>query len=354
MSFDAITWALEHSPVSDPFERLILTCLARRANADGCDSYPSRNTLAKASLCDKSTVTRKLAGLEKRGIIREGDQRAAYRIPEHLRPKVYDVQIPHSYYSAERLAAVNQERADRGLGPITPENRPDLMPAEERKARADKGTKRASKQSQKKEGGASSTPMDLSGFEGGASSTQVLEVREGGASSTPKLSFNSVLSLSPAPQTAAAPSLPTKAVTDEREKTAPPDDDPVAAAPVANLPAQRHETGTEEQTGAEAVLAAYEQELGGRALNGTRSKLLAQAAELLADRPLWWVVDRARELPQWGDDLIKHASKSKVPFAGQPKSAPACQDVEAEEERVTVPMPAAFAEMLASLRNRSA
>ncbi|MFI5752561.1 helix-turn-helix domain-containing protein [Streptomyces sp. NPDC051644] len=239
MSFDAITWALEHSPVTCPYERLILTCLARRANADGTDAYPSRRTLAAAGLADKSTVTRKLNALEKRGIIREGDQRAALRIPEHLRPKVYDLLIPFSYYSPDQLQRVNRERSDRGLKPLTPEARPDIAPAPERKHRSDKGKKRAPKKpvpSPAPEGGASSTPLDSSQFEGGASSTRVLEAPQGGASSTPKLSFNSVLSLP------TDPAVPAEAGTDEREAAAPEGKNPAAGG---GVPGPREEDGAE-------------------------------------------------------------------------------------------------------------
>ncbi|MFF7994805.1 helix-turn-helix domain-containing protein [Kitasatospora xanthocidica] len=204
MSFLAVDWALEHSPVNDPYERLLLTVLARKANSDGTDAYPSRNSLAMAALCDKSTVTRRLKRLEARGIIREGDQRAAFRIPKPLRPKVYDILIPFSFFSPEQLAKVNEDRADRGLGPLTAEDRPPLAPAPPRKPRVDKGTKRSA--GPDVPGGAPSTPgasstprPDSTGsraFDPGASSTGVLEVLSGGASSTPTLSSNSVHSSS--------------------------------------------------------------------------------------------------------------------------------------------------------------
>ncbi|MER7757222.1 helix-turn-helix domain-containing protein [Kitasatospora sp. NPDC097643] len=204
MSFLAVDWALEHSPVNDPYERLLLTVLARKANSDGTDAYPSRNSLAMAALCDKSTVTRRLKRLEARGIIREGDQRAAFRIPKPLRPKVYDILIPFSFFSPEQLAKVNEDRADRGLGPLTAEDRPPLAPAPPRRPRVDKGVKRSA--GPDVSGGASSLPgasstphPDSTGsqaFDPGASSTGVLEVLSGGASSTPTLSSNSVHSSS--------------------------------------------------------------------------------------------------------------------------------------------------------------
>jgi len=63
------------------------------------------------------------------------------------------------------------------------------------------------------------------------------------------------------------------------------------------------------------VLAAYEQAAGGPALPGVRARLLVDAGELLAVRPLWWVIERARELPKYGTSLARHAEMSKVPFA---------------------------------------
>ncbi|MFF3547078.1 hypothetical protein ACFYXD_35235 [Streptomyces platensis] len=72
---------------------------------------------------------------------------------------------------------------------------------------------------------------------------------------------------------------------------------------------------TEAGDDAVQVLAAYEEARGAKAVNGTRQSILAAAEELLAGgRPLSWLIDRARELPQYGTDLIKHAEMSKVPF----------------------------------------
>ncbi|MFD7001699.1 helix-turn-helix domain-containing protein [Streptomyces mirabilis] len=301
MSFDAITWALEHSPVNCPYERLLLTCLARRANADGTDAYPSRRTLASAGLADKSTVTRKLNALEKRGIIREGDQRAAARIPEHLRPKVYDILIPFSYYSGDQLTRVNRERADRGLGPLTAQDRPEIAPAPERKARADKGLKRAPKASDpapkparkasrptsNQEGGASSTPLELIPSEpvseGGASSTRVLEALEGGASSTPKLSFNSVLSLSP--PSPPAPPAEGRATTKTRE-TAAPEDDP--AGPEVPAPRAGEDSDEEQRSELLAMLLA----LPGRMHRDDAVGLLPLASDAVA---AGWTAARLRD-----------------------------------------------------------
>ncbi|RIH58435.1 helix-turn-helix domain-containing protein [Streptomyces sp. SHP22-7] len=62
------------------------------------------------------------------------------------------------------------------------------------------------------------------------------------------------------------------------------------------------------------VLAAF-QEAGGLALNGTRTQFLQDATELLESRPLWWLIDRAKEMPGNGwTDLARHAARSRVPF----------------------------------------
>lgn len=115
-----------------------------------------------------------------------------------------------------------------------------------------------------------------------------------------------------APSSGAAEAAP-PAPTDERE-TAAQDDKPNPTPP---LPAQR-EALPDTNPDTAQVLAAYEEALSGKALNGTRTQLLADAAELLAARPLWWVIDRARELPRYGKSLAKHAEMSRVPFTTQP------------------------------------
>lgn len=116
------------------------------------------------------------------------------------------------------------------------------------------------------------------------------------------------LSLRPAvPEPRAATAAPAG----ERETTATPDKTTTSARP--------EQPDTTASNGPAQVLAAYEQALGAPALNGTRTKLLTQAAELLTTRPLWWVTDRARELPRYGIDLAKHAAMSKVPVT-KPKA----------------------------------
>jgi hypothetical protein len=142
VSFTAMEWALEDSPVADTTERLILVGMAGKADNDGCNAFRSRKTLARLALCDVKTVQRKLNAMVTRGVIALGDQSAARRIPEHVRPKVYDLLIPYAWFGPERLKTVNREREDRGLPPITSKNRPPIAPAPAKTRRSDLGKKR--------------------------------------------------------------------------------------------------------------------------------------------------------------------------------------------------------------------
>lgn len=142
MSLWPILWAINSAPVADAEERLILVALADRASSDGTDAYPSKKSIAQVAMIDPKTVQRRLRALVQRGLIAEGNQAAAQRIPEHFRPTVYDLMIPYSWWSPSDLDRVNGERVGRGLKPLTPKDRPDLGSAPARKARSDKGRRR--------------------------------------------------------------------------------------------------------------------------------------------------------------------------------------------------------------------
>ncbi|MGW8779827.1 helix-turn-helix domain-containing protein [Streptomyces sp. NPDC055796] len=142
MALEPILWALHDSPVSSTTDRMLLAGLAEKADPDGTNAFPSRRTLARIALCDVKTVQRRLASLTERGVITLGDQEAARYIPAYARPKVYDLQIPAAWYGPERLARVNEDRAHRGLPPLTQHTRPTLPPAPPRNERSDKGKPR--------------------------------------------------------------------------------------------------------------------------------------------------------------------------------------------------------------------
>jgi len=144
VSLDPILWALKDAPVADSLERLVLVTLGERAaRADGCTAFPSRDTLASTVIADPKTVQRVLQRLVKRKLIAKGDQSAARYIRADRRPVVYDLLIPYSWFpNAERM---NEERRQAGLPPLTPKDRPDIAPPDERKRRSDLGKPRAKK-----------------------------------------------------------------------------------------------------------------------------------------------------------------------------------------------------------------
>lgn len=156
MSLDPILWALKDAPVADSLERLVLVALAERAaRADGCTAFPSRDTLAGTVLADPKTVQRVLKRLEQRGLIAKGDQSAARYLRADRRPVVWDLLIPYSWFpNAERM---NAERAQVGLAPLTPEDRPDIAAPPERTRRSDAGKTRPK---QPTERGDSESPRD--------------------------------------------------------------------------------------------------------------------------------------------------------------------------------------------------
>ncbi|MEU4231167.1 helix-turn-helix domain-containing protein [Nonomuraea sp. NPDC026600] len=141
MSYLSSDWAMYYAPVKSATEKLVLVALAHRTDDDGCDAYKSKGTLAQAAMCDPKTVQRVLRDLEERGLIKLGDQSVAAYIDIRYRPVVYDIQIPHSWYSAAQMEQVNSERARKGRPPLQPDDRPDLSPAPKRPSRSDKGTK---------------------------------------------------------------------------------------------------------------------------------------------------------------------------------------------------------------------
>lgn len=150
---------------------------------------------------------------------------------------------------------------------------------------------------------------------------------------------------------------------DERESQAAPQEPTAggkrgrtgAAAPAparVDIPAQPQapNAGPVPSDEARQVLAAYEAALGGPALPSVRAKLLGQAAELLRVRPLWWLLERAGELPQWGEDLEKHCAKSKKPFTKRPApGGPSRYVPQLPEGYKPTPPPANLAAMLAGI-----
>ncbi|MGW3844903.1 hypothetical protein ACWD9X_42130 [Streptomyces sp. NPDC005075] len=144
MSFEAVLWATNDAPIANVNEFAVLTMLAEKADPDGCNAFPSRPTIAARTTVDPKTVLRALQAMEARGLIAQGEQRAADYIRADRRPVVYDLLIPYSWFP--NIDRINKERQERGRRPLTRSTRPDIAPAPEKKQRSDKGKPRAKNQ----------------------------------------------------------------------------------------------------------------------------------------------------------------------------------------------------------------
>lgn len=143
MSFEAVLWATTDAPIANVNEFAVLMMLAEKADPDGCNAFPSRPTVAARTTVDPKTVLRALQSMEARGLIGEGDQRAAEYIRADRRPTVYDLLIPYSWFP--NIDRINREREQRGRPPLTGSTRPDIAPAPEKRTRSDKGKPRSKK-----------------------------------------------------------------------------------------------------------------------------------------------------------------------------------------------------------------
>lgn len=148
MSFYVVDWVTSgQAPTANIYESHILTIMAGRADRDGCGVYPSVKKLAKVCHCDPKTVSRHIQTLEDRGVIAPGDltspgARKWAKIRADNRPNLYDILVPLEWYSAQQIADINEERAEQGRPPLTPEDRPPLAPAPEKPRRSDLGKAR--------------------------------------------------------------------------------------------------------------------------------------------------------------------------------------------------------------------
>jgi hypothetical protein len=134
VSHFAQSWA-ETAPVANVYERAILTLLAHRAHdKDGCGAYPSVASIAEFAVCSPRQVQNVLIALRERGLLAEGEESYANRIPRGRRPQVYDLLIPYHWFSPAQLAEVNKERAEVNKPPLTAADRPPIGPAERRAA----------------------------------------------------------------------------------------------------------------------------------------------------------------------------------------------------------------------------
>lgn len=146
MSTYVVDWVQTQAPTRDIYESYILSILARRADHDGCGIFPAVEKIALACHCDEKTVERRIRDLRKRGLLIPGDPTSPGAL-KHAKlrgghkPKLYDIPVPHEWYSAQMMANINEDREAAGRELLTPENRPPLGPPPPRKRRSDLGKK---------------------------------------------------------------------------------------------------------------------------------------------------------------------------------------------------------------------
>lgn len=122
MSLKAITWVMENAPVESPAEMVILYALADRAHDDGSTAWPSYQWIADRAVCSRRTVIRHIKAMEKRGLIKRGDQRFVQHLPSDKRPTVWDLDLslrrqpkePAGCQSDTPRTTGVSSRADRG------------------------------------------------------------------------------------------------------------------------------------------------------------------------------------------------------------------------------------------------
>lgn len=158
-------WAMKDAPVATSAERLVLNAYAYHCDSDGSGAYPGPATLAQMTLLDETTIKRARRSLIARKLMARGDQSRARRLPSGQRPSVLDLMIPASWYAAQKggaqaLREINAWRAEAGLEPIGPANRPNLNPAPAKKERADKGRARKPKDQEETDSAPDADPAD--------------------------------------------------------------------------------------------------------------------------------------------------------------------------------------------------
>lgn len=118
-----MVWAIEDAPDVPPQCVAVLQGLANHAGRDGRNAFPSIRLLAHYTRKGERAVQKDLRVLEEAGLIRRGDQRAAFDIPERYRPTVWDLAMElrrPPLGAPDRDAAESPRNAGRGERSATP------------------------------------------------------------------------------------------------------------------------------------------------------------------------------------------------------------------------------------------
>lgn len=87
---------------ADPEERLVLLVLADHAGHDGTGAYPSKKTISEATGLSRATVYRKCQSLQRKNLVRPGDQQLVMHFTPDRRPVVYDLAMTGSHAETPR------------------------------------------------------------------------------------------------------------------------------------------------------------------------------------------------------------------------------------------------------------
>lgn len=114
MSLKAIIWVMEEAPVESHTELVVLYALADRAHDDGTAAWPSQEWTAERARCSTRTVRRALTAMEKRGVIRRGNQALTSHLGSGRRPTVWDLNMGAKRTDQVSGHSVRPTKADTG------------------------------------------------------------------------------------------------------------------------------------------------------------------------------------------------------------------------------------------------
>jgi DNA-binding Lrp family transcriptional regulator len=121
MSLEAVVWVKNLEYDSMPYgEFRILLILAEHANGEGERAFRSAKKLADTLGVTPRTIRRWIASLVDLGYIVEGNQAYVSHIPQHVRPKVYNLRMVQTYRGTALQLPETEAELDEDSIPETP------------------------------------------------------------------------------------------------------------------------------------------------------------------------------------------------------------------------------------------
>ena len=120
MSIEAVSWTLNDAPDVPPTALVTLLGLANHAHPDGRAAWPSQARLAHYGRKGVRAVQRDLVELERRGLIRRGNQHHVQHMPTDRRPVVWDLAIERRREMPAELSNLAEPQSGRATDVIEP------------------------------------------------------------------------------------------------------------------------------------------------------------------------------------------------------------------------------------------